>query len=164
MEKVFQELMFGLVGLKEDDPYSVFFSSYSMADISRQLGELGYKNTDLLPFWFAKIDAMLSDVRVEQTSDFDSAVYGGMKNFVPRHYIYRGFEENEEFKEHMQTLLEWQTDPSRSAHMTPVDDKEVQEIELAMTRVIEAANQIKKLQVDQQAAIDNVRLQYFKLQ
>ena len=56
---------------------------------------------------------MLSDVRVEQKSDFDSAVYGGMKNFVPRHYIYRGFEENEEFKEHMQTLLEWQTDPSR---------------------------------------------------
>ena len=64
MEKVFQDLKFGLVGLKEDDPYSVFFSSYSMADISRQLGELGYKNTDLLPFWFAKMDAMLSDVRV----------------------------------------------------------------------------------------------------
>ena len=33
-----------------------------------------------------------------------------------------------------------------------------------MTRVIEAANQIKALQIDQQAAIDNVRLQYFKLQ
>jgi hypothetical protein len=107
MEKVFQDLKFGLAGLKGDDPYSVFFSSYNMAEISRQLGELGYKNTDLLPLWFAKIDAMLEELKHEQILDFDHAVYGGMKNFVPRHYVYKGFEENSEFKEHMQTLLEW---------------------------------------------------------
>ena len=107
MEKLFQDLRFGLSGPKGNDPHSVFFSSYNMAEISRQLGELGYKNTDLLPLWFAKLDAMLEDVKVEQKLDFEQAVYGGMKNFVPRHYIYQGYEENAEFKEHMQTLMEW---------------------------------------------------------
>ena len=61
MEKVFQDIKFGLGGLNGNDPYSVFFSSYNMADVSRQLGELGYKNTELIPMWFAKLDAMLED-------------------------------------------------------------------------------------------------------
>ena len=38
MEKLYQDLRFGLAGPKGNDPYSVFFSSYNMAEISRQLG------------------------------------------------------------------------------------------------------------------------------
>lgn len=57
-EKVFQDIKFGLGGANGNDPYSVFFSASNMANVSRQLGELGYKNTELLPLWFAKIDSM----------------------------------------------------------------------------------------------------------
>jgi hypothetical protein len=32
-----------------------------MAKSARILGELGYKNTQLLPLWFAKIDRMLQE-------------------------------------------------------------------------------------------------------
>jgi hypothetical protein len=32
-----------------------------MANTARNLGELGYKNTELLPLWFAKIDRMLQE-------------------------------------------------------------------------------------------------------
>ena len=111
MEKVLADVKFGLGGSTGHDPHSVFFSSYNMADVSRQLGELGYKNTELIPLWFAKIDAMLADKYVEDAVSLEQAVYGGMKNFVPRHYVYRGFEDNQEFREHMQTLIDWKTDP-----------------------------------------------------
>ena len=112
-EKVLADIKFGLGGSAGDDPHSVFFSAANMADVSRQLGELGYKNTELLPLWFAKIDAMLADKYVQDSVSFEQAVFGGMKGFVPRHYIYRGFENDEEFREHLQTLIDWKTSPER---------------------------------------------------
>ena len=96
-DKVFQDVKFGLAGPKGNDPNFSYFSAPNMADVSRQLGELGYKNTELIPLWFAKIDAMIADENVLQEVSFEQAMYGGMKGFVPRHYIYRGFEDNKEF-------------------------------------------------------------------
>lgn len=39
---------------------------------------------------------------------FNQAVYGGFKNFLPRHYIFKGFENSEEFNSYLQILLDWQ--------------------------------------------------------
>ena len=255
-EKVFQDVKFGLAGPNGNDPSFAYFSAPHMAEVSRQLGELGYKNTELVPLWFAKIDALIADEYVHQGVSFGQAVYGGMKGFVPRHYIYRGFEDSMEFKEHMQTLIDWNTqsgsqkptasrgagadeqptyldvDPEQAvktkveqvwaAHgkgpedalsrkqakeavegwcrdlkmSGPVKDRSVQsiwkqidkqragvpsprleeylkqasadheviEVQEAMEQLMAAADQMKTVQIDQQAAIDNVRAQYFKLQ
>ena len=53
-DKVTEDVRFGL-----DPNPNVFFSPYNMAKVSRELGQLGYKNTELMPLWFDKIDAML---------------------------------------------------------------------------------------------------------
>ena len=37
-------------------------------------------------------------------------MFGGLKNYVPRHYIYQGFSGSDEFKGHVSTLLEYQED------------------------------------------------------
>jgi hypothetical protein len=39
---------------------------------------------------------------------YHRAVYGApFKNFESKHYIYKGFETDSEFKEHMNTLMTW---------------------------------------------------------
>ena len=93
MEKVSDDLKFGLSG-------DTFFSGVNMAATSRHLGELGYKNTEIIPLWFDKIIYMLdhpNEVDVSKSIPFEQAVYGGHLNFVPRHYIFQGFESNQEF-------------------------------------------------------------------
>ena len=54
MDKVTEDIRFGL-----DPNPNVFFSPYNLAGVSRELGELGYKNTELMPMWFDKIESML---------------------------------------------------------------------------------------------------------
>jgi hypothetical protein len=41
---------------------------------------------------------------------FKKAIYGseGFKNYESRHYIYKGFESNQEFQDHVETLLSWE--------------------------------------------------------
>jgi len=51
MDKLTEDIRFGLI----PNP-NVFFSPYNLAKVSRELGELGYKNTDLMPLWFDKLE------------------------------------------------------------------------------------------------------------
>lgn len=53
MDKVTEDLRHGL----SPNP-NVFFSPYNLGRVSRELGELGYKNTGLMHLWFDKIDSM----------------------------------------------------------------------------------------------------------
>ena len=55
MDKLTEDIRFGL-----DPNPNVFFSPYNLAKVSRELGELGYKNTDLMPLWFDKLESMLA--------------------------------------------------------------------------------------------------------
>ena len=116
MDKVAEDIKFGLT----DNP-NAFFSPYNMATVSRELGDLGYKNSEIIPLWFDKLDALMR--RDEQTFEevhaaaqvsYDQAVFGSMANFKPRHYVYQGFEANEQFqKEHLRTLLTYERDLER---------------------------------------------------
>lgn len=105
MQKLIDDIKFGL---RPDQ----FFSPVHLAETSEKLGEIGYKNTDLLPAFFDKINTLLDErilgKKEPQKLDFDQAVYGGPKNFIPRHYIFRGFENSDEFNEYLQILLEWE--------------------------------------------------------
>lgn len=55
MDKVTEDLKFGL-----DPNPNVFFSPYNLAKVARELGTLGYKNTEMFPRWFDKIESMIS--------------------------------------------------------------------------------------------------------
>jgi len=97
LEKVTEDLRFGL-----DPKPNVFFSPHNLATVARELGTLGYKNTELMPLWFDKIEALLGAPSSEAliagaAVSFDQARFGGQKNFVPRHYIYQGFDGSKEF-------------------------------------------------------------------
>lgn len=60
-------------------------------------------------------------------------VYGGFLNFLPRHYVFEGFDSNEEFQQHLTTLLEWQVggnDGLKNLEVEP--SKEIIDLEQSM--------------------------------
>jgi hypothetical protein len=83
-----------------------------LADTSNLLAEIQYKNTDLLPHFFTKLKSLLDErftgVKEQQNLTFEDAVYGGPKNFIPRHYIFRGFESSDDFNHCLKTLLNYE--------------------------------------------------------
>lgn len=86
MQRVAEDLRFALTH------ENVFLSAHTMGKISRELGSIGYKNTDLIPLWFEKITDMVKQ-RGQGTKylagpSFDQVVYGDQKNFLPRHYVF----------------------------------------------------------------------------
>lgn len=104
--------------VSEDLKYALttdqFFSSHLMAKTSRLMGELGYKNTEVIPLWFQKMSRMMKeDAKTKQVPEVDSAelfstaVYGSYFNIKPRHYVYQGHFQHEEFQSHLRTLTEW---------------------------------------------------------
>ena len=54
MEKVASDLMFAF-----EKPQHANFGTANMAKVSRTLGELGYKNTDLITAWFDRLDQLV---------------------------------------------------------------------------------------------------------
>ena len=108
LDKVTEDIKFGL----NPNP-NVFFSPYNLAKVARNLGEIGYKNNEVMPMWFNKIEAMLDKTSNQDYIDgakvgFEQAQFGGLKNFEPRHYIYQGFDGNREFRQHVDTLIEYE--------------------------------------------------------
>ena len=93
MDKVAQDLMFAF-----EKPQHANFGGENMARVSRSLGELGYKNTDLITAWFNRLDQLVRKQMPEddlsKSAQFHKAVYGGagFENFESRHYVYKGFE------------------------------------------------------------------------
>lgn len=108
MTKLIDDMKFGL---RPDQ----FFSAHHLAQTSLGLAEIGYKNTDVIPLIFNKLNVMLDErqlgVKNEQRElNFQDAVYGGPKGFVDRHYVFKGFQNSEEFNEYLQILMEWEKD------------------------------------------------------
>lgn len=105
LTKVIEDIQFGL---RPDQ----FYSPVHLAETSNLLAEIQYKNTDLLPHFFTKLRTLLEErfngTKVHQTLTFENAVYGGPKNFVPRHYIFRGFESSDDFNYCLKTLLNYE--------------------------------------------------------
>lgn len=85
MDKVASDINFAL---KQEN--NTFFSPYNMARASRQLGHLGYKNTELIENWLQNLPSILNGANQNATAmpDFESVVFGSFKNFKPRHYIF----------------------------------------------------------------------------
>ena len=80
MQRLTDDVKFGL-----DPNPNVFFSPHNLARVARQLGDLGYKNSEVLPLWFDKIDVMLQqrglDAHIEGAHvPFEQAMFGGLKN------------------------------------------------------------------------------------
>ncbi len=89
MQKLIDDLKYGL---RPDQ----FFSPAHLAQAALGLGDIGYKNTDVIPLIFEKLNVQLDErqlgTKTEQTElKFQDAVYGGPKGFVDRHYIFKGF-------------------------------------------------------------------------
>lgn len=82
------------------------------------LGDIGYKNTELIPLVFDKLQNQLNERQLGISNEtkelqFADAVYGGAKGFVSRHYVFKGFQSSEEFNEYLQILMDWEKDGSQ---------------------------------------------------
>mmetsp|Transcript_31265 Transcript_31265/g.47848 ORF Transcript_31265/g.47848 Transcript_31265/m.47848 type:complete len:320 (+) Transcript_31265:247-1206(+) len=148
----------------------LYFNHYFLGQASRQLGDIGYKDVEIIQKGIEKLELMLKEREngkkfFRDPLTFHEAVYGTYLNFVPRHYVYDGFESNSEFEEHLHTLLEWEAEePNVFANMGVKADDNVRELEEAMGSLIKAASNLKDLQVDMQGNLESLRSQYFNLQ
>ena len=89
-----------------------------MARVSRELGTLGYKNNDILPLWFDKIDSMLKEHSRDEyidgaKVDLEKAMFGAQLSFTPRHYIYQGWASSDEFSQLVETLQDYEESKKR---------------------------------------------------
>ena len=85
-------------------------------------------------------------------------MFGGQANHHPRHYIYQGFDGNKEFEEHVQTLLDYQTDREYENKVNQATGSQrFREVKLAAQELIDVANSVKEYQRDMEAAVRNVR-------
>lgn len=98
MEKIASDINFALTSEN-----NAFFSAKNMARASRSLGELGYKNTEVIDHWLKNLTKILNGEKqgLAAMPDFESAVFGDFKNFKARHYIFQGFESDNEFRDHL---------------------------------------------------------------
>ncbi len=71
MEKIASDIKFALAS------DNAFFSATNMGRISRKLGEVGYKNTELIPLWFEKINSMVGRKKHKFVAGptFESAIF-----------------------------------------------------------------------------------------
>lgn len=111
---------------------------------------MGYKDNELIQAQLDKLNQMLDgEGTVQKPIDLEQAVYGGHQNFVPRHYVFEGFAQSEEFNEHLKTLMEWQVDRHDVLASMGIEVTEsVQELEVAMAQLINAATTVRDLQVN----------------
>ena len=99
---------------------------------------------------------------------FKDAVYGGAKGFVDRHYVFKGFQNSEEFNEYLQILMDWEKQAAEAVDgaqnvTREALDSEAAEVQRSMADIINSAVQVKELQKEYQSSIDNLRQQYFKM-
>ena len=137
-----------------------------MAQTNLRLGDIGYKSTELIPIIFEKLNTMLDErqlgFKTEQHElSFKDAVYGGTKGFVDRHYVFKGFQNSEEFNEYLQILMDWEKQAAEvegSQNVTREElDSEAAEVQRSMADIINSAVQVKELQKEYQSSIDNLR-------
>lgn len=102
-----QQLTGHLKAALGDDMY---FNHHFLGLSSRQLGQMSHKDAELIQKQFDKLNQLL-DQRYTSAQikplEFDQAVYGSFHNFKPRHHVFQGFDSNLEFREHLNTLMEW---------------------------------------------------------
>lgn len=161
-DKVAEDLKYALT----DKPTRPF-TPYNLARVARELGIMGYKNTEIIPIWLDRVNGLYRrTVGIDPFVDYEEAkipledsMYGGAEGVVAKHYIFQGFQSSDEFAEHLETLKMWEQEREE---VEPVGN-EVEEIEFAMKKLMEAAANVKDMQKEQEAAMRNLRLQYFKL-
>jgi hypothetical protein len=80
----------------------MYFNHYYMGQASRHLGDIGFKDTEIIAKSFAKLNAVLDEkeaggIKPKEPLNYEKVVYGNFKNFAPAHYIFDGFQSSEEF-------------------------------------------------------------------
>lgn len=92
-------------------------------------------------------DERYSGSKYEPTSlKLEDAVYGGERNFVPRHYVFKGFQNSEEFNEYLQILMTWDKEPTKNSSKSQESkNREVADLERTMLDVMNAAKNVKEL-------------------
>ena len=73
-----------------------------MAKTAKKLGEIGFKDTAIIQKYFDKLNLMLTEreqklPRIREPLELTDTIYGSYRNFIPKHYVFDGFESSQEF-------------------------------------------------------------------
>ena len=150
-----------------------FFPPYNIYKTLEHLAALKYKNTELVPKIREKMLAMINnnDVISEEDSNPLTKVYRNKSGHDSKYYIFRGFEDSNEFYSHIETLLNWQAqDEAIIKAQEEVeqlkDETERQDaIEILdiMKNILQTGEDIKDLQEEMAQSIEAVRSQYLEM-
>ena len=85
-------------------------------------------------------------------------MFGGLRGFTPRHYIYQGWATDEEFNQMVETLMDYQDNKARElSHRVGKGSKQLRSVKRAAELLIDATKELKDTQHDIEAAVRNVR-------
>ena len=118
------------------------FNHVQMGKTSRSLGDIGHKDNEIIQKFFDKLNVMLDERDANQTKpvpdlDYEATVYGTFQGQRARTHVFEGFENNEEFNQHLTTLMEWNTTQKDGLAEMEIDaDANIQELEMSMAKLI----------------------------
>jgi hypothetical protein len=95
-------------------------TSEELIDIKNRLEELENKAAQTILTQTYANERQLGSKTEQKQLEFNDAVYGGAKGFVDRHYVFKGFQNSEEFNEYLQILMEWERDSSEAAEASSI--------------------------------------------
>ena len=80
---------------------------------------------------------MLSQEDKPSKLDYNDAVYGSYMNFKPRHHVFEGFKDSEEFNQYLSTLMEWKEETTDGLKELGVErSQSVEELEVMMGELV----------------------------
>lgn len=106
------------------------------------------------------------DIDSSTELDITKAVYGNKKGLEYKHYVYKGFESNTQFLNHIKTLLEWRTIKRDSVHpilLSKDEDSHIIEDYKLLEKLGTLTLETKDLNQDLALGIQQAREQYIKM-
>lgn len=81
------------------------------------LSDLDYKNSELVPKITEKLEWLLLNQDHDESTHVnpEHVTFGGKRGFNAWHYVYKGFEQNEEFEGYLSTLVDWETSSMKNS-------------------------------------------------
>ena len=150
-----------------------FFPPYNIYKTLEHLSTLKYKNTELVPKIREKMLAMINgnDIETELDRNALKKVFRDKFGRDAKHYVYRGFEDSNEFYSHIETLLNWQSEDEQfikaieeaSTIQDQAQKEDVYEILNLMKHILQAGKDIQNLQEEMAHSIEAVRSQYLEM-
>jgi len=101
------------------------------------MSHIQYKDTALTPLIGEKIIAAMKgrDHDGFTGPDPEKAIFGGKVGFEEKFYVYKQFEKSQEYLDHVNTILEWETEIQKETQEPQTEVEEINDLFERITKV-----------------------------